>query len=514
MTSWGLLPEKGRLSKQLQDKTIQKPMIAWLKYHKDLVWILFFSLFYILLDGFLISKEFYYLNLIPLIVLAVMIAIYSIDTLLLLIVFFTPLSIKLSYLAPTLNIDAHLPTEPLMAGLLLITILKYFHGQSIDRSFLRHPVSIAIYINLFWLLVTSITSTMPLVSFKFLLARIWFLVAFYFVISGFFCSITNVQKFIWTYTIPLVLVIGIILYKLSGYGFFNQKAAHFVVQPFFNDHTSYGAILAFLMPVLAGLLLAYSGLRGWLRFLLAGILGLFTVAMIFSYCRAAWVSIAGSALIMVFILLRVRFSVMAMLGLALALTIYSYRSDIVLKLQQNRVESSKQLSEHIKSISNVATDASNLERLNRWSCAWRMFKEKPVFGWGPGTYMFKYSPFQIARERTIISTDFANMGNAHSEYIGPLAESGIPGSLSFLAVVVAALLTGYRVYRQTKDRNKRVLGLSILLGLITYIIHGVMNNFLDTDKASVLFWGYLSILVVFDIQNRKEAGKEAVTMKQ
>ena len=479
-------------------------MITWLKYHKDLVWVLFFSLFFIIMDGLLISREFYYLNLIPLVLLVIMIAVYSIDKLLLLIVFCTTLSIKLSYLAPTLDIDAHLPTEPLMLALLVIALLKYFHGQSVDKSFLRHPVSIAIYINLAWLLITSVTSTMPIVSFKFLLARIWFLVAFYFIISGFFSSLTNVRRFLWIYIIPLILVIGIILYKLSGYGFFNQKAAHFVVRPFFNDHTSYGAILAFILPVTAGLLITQSGLRGWLRLILAAILGIFIVAVVFSYCRAAWVSIAGATVILVIILFRIRFSVMVAIGLLLAFTLYSYRSEIILKLQQNRQDSSRQLSEHVKSISNVATDASNLERLNRWSCALRMFKERPVFGWGPGTYMFKYSPFQIARERTIISTDFDDLGNAHSEYIGPLAESGIFGSLSFLAIVITVIITGFRVYRETRDYNKRVLGVTILVGLLTYMIHGVMNNFLDTDKASVLFWGFLSILVVFDIQNRKE----------
>jgi O-antigen ligase len=435
-----------------------------------------------------------------------MIAVYSIDKLLLLIVFFTPFSIKLSYLAPTLDIDAHLPTEPLMLGLLIIVVLKYFHGQGINRAFLRHPVSIAIYLNLIWLLITSVTSTMPVVSFKFLLARIWFLVTFYFIAAEFFKSVSHVRKFIWAYTLPLILVVFIILYKLSNYGFFNQHAAHFVVKPFFNDHTSYGAIIAFLLPVIAGFLFAYKGMHLWQRLILAVIFGLFIVAVVLSYTRAAWVSIIGAVLVLLLILIRIRFFFLAMIGLVLTFGIYSYRSEIILRLKQNRQDSSKELSEHVKSISNVATDASNLERLNRWSCAWRMFKDKPVFGWGPGTYMFKYSPFQIARERTIISTDFANMGNAHSEYIGPLAESGLPGSLTFIAVVVAALITGYRVYRQTKDRDKKVLGLSILLGLVTYLIHGTMNNFLDTDKASVLFWGFIAVLVVFDIQNREAAG--------
>ena len=164
--------------------------------------------------------------------------------------------------------------------------------------------------------------------------------------------------------------------------------------------------------------------------------------------------------------------------------------------------------EHVKSISNVATDVSNMERLNRWSCAWRMFKEKPVFGWGPGTYMFQYASFQIEREKTEISTNAATLGNAHSEYIGPLAESGIFGPITFLAVVLATILTGLKNWYTIRDRRIRILSLSLVLGLITYYLHGLLNNFLDTDKASVLFWGYTAAIVAISVYHREPEEEE------
>jgi hypothetical protein len=46
--------------------------------------------------------------------------------------------------------------------------------------------------------------------------------------------------------------------------------------------------------------------------------------------------------------------------------------------------------------------------------------------------------------------------------------------------------------------------MSVLLGLITYFIHGLMNNFLDTDKASVPVWGFIAILVAMDIYSLKK----------
>ena len=44
------------------------------------------------------------------------------------------------------------------------------------------------------------------------------------------------------------------------------------------------------------------------------------------------------------------------------------------------------------------------------------------------------------------------------------------------------------------------LAVSVYLGLMSYFIHGVLNNYLDTDKANAPFWGFLVLLVVLDIE--------------
>ncbi|HQN98780.1 MAG TPA: hypothetical protein PKU86_04960, partial [Bacteroidales bacterium] len=38
-----------------------------------------------------------------------------------------------------------------------------------------------------------------------------------------------------------------------------------------------------------------------------------------------------------------------------------------------------------------------------------------------------------------------------------------------------------------------------IIGLITYYIHGFMNNFLDTDKLSVPFWAFYAMIVALDL---------------
>ena len=190
------------------------------------------------------------------------------------------------------------------------------------------------------------------------------------------------------------------------------------------------------------------------------------------------------------------------LGLCMVLLIWD---QLIITLERNDQDSSDDLTEHVESISNVSSDASNLERINRWSCAIALWQERPFVGWGPGTYQFVYAPFQRSEHRTIISTNNADRGNAHSEYLGPLAEQGIPGSLVMVLFLWLATVLGFRVYNQMRqtDRWGSIWALSIYLGLLTYFIHGVLNNYLDTDKASAPFWGFLAILVALDLSLRK-----------
>jgi O-antigen ligase len=162
---------------------------------------------------------------------------------------------------------------------------------------------------------------------------------------------------------------------------------------------------------------------------------------------------------------------------------------------------------HVQSVSNVSTDASNLERLNRWNSALRMFAEKPVLGFGPGTYMFKYAPYQATAEKTVISTNAGTLGNAHSEYLGPLAESGFLGSLSFIAIVLTSLFTASRIYFTANRRKVRLLALALMTGLLSYCIHGIMNDFLDLDKLNALFWGFIAMIVALDIYHSNYKGK-------
>jgi O-antigen ligase len=282
-----------------------------------------------------------------------------------------------------------------------------------------------------------------------------------------------------------------------------MEAGHWVMSPFFKDHTSYGAVLAMFFPVALGMLFQKNVSALLKVFLLIAFVILFA-GIILSYTRAAWVSIAAAAGLLVLLLFRVKLLTLISSGLILAAFLFSIQDQLLIKLERNTQDSSDDLAEHVESISNVSSDASNLERLNRWNCALAMFSERPLMGWGPGTYQFVYAPFQNSQDLTIISTNNADGGNAHSEYLGPLAEQGVAGMLLMITLVLMVSALAFRLFYSLESYELKIVVVSTYLGLVTYFIHGILNNYLDTDKAAIPFWGFIAILVSIDVVSKSE----------
>ena len=453
---------------------------------------------------FLINKKtmFYVYCVTPAVVLIVFLAIFKLDTLIKGVIFFTPISVSLKEFGLTgESLDLSFPTEPVLAGIMLIFIFNEIHSGVIDSKFWRHPVTIVLLLQIIWTGITSVTSSMPVVSLKFLAVKLWFVSTAYFLFGQLFKDPKNIVQFIWLYVIPFSMVI---VYTIIGHydQGLTEDAADWVVRPFFNDHTSYGAMLAFFIPFLFGFIFL-KGIPSHIRLLIFFVFALFIMALVLSYTRAAWISIIAAIGVGITLFFRIRFGVLVSIAVLLAGIFFLFQTEITIALSSNRTDSTGDFSANVQSISNISTDASNVERINRWNSALRMFSERPVFGFGPGTYMFQYAPYQKSSERTIISTNAGTGGNAHSEYLGPLSEQGIFGLLLMLALLIVVFNTGYKVVYRMKERNMKIITVCSVLGLTTYFLHGFLNNFLDTDKAAMPFWGIIAILVCVDCFGEK-----------
>ena len=479
--------------------------------------ILFYAIaaLFIIIDCFLIVKfQNYMFNLLPLALIVIAGIFFSLDKALLFSVMCIPFSLPLKEFYSGLDFNIDLPTEPLFVTIMFIFVLKLLLERQYDRRIIRHPLSIMILIYLLWHLVTVCTSTLPLVSLKCWVASLWFILPFFFLGVLLFKDTRNIYRFCFLYMIPFAVLIIFTLIKHSAYNF-DQHIGNGIMNPFFNDHTSYGAAIAMFIPFLIGFALNKEIKALW-RIVSAVLLVIFTTGLIFSYTRAAWISLVGALGMYLILKLKINNKIIFAI-LIVGIGGYAlFQDKILMDLERNKVESSTDFTKHIKSISNITSDASNLERINRWNCAIRMFKEKPIFGWGPGTYQFNYAPFQHSDEKTIISTNAGDGGNAHSEYLGSLAESGLLGLVNYALICIIIYITGTRTYHKLKDRKLKMVVAAALCGLVTYFIHGALNNFLDIDKIAVPFWGFAAMIVSIElfVAERDTENKEEISVQK
>ncbi|MFN6091917.1 MAG: O-antigen ligase family protein, partial [Bacteroidota bacterium] len=361
----------------------------------------------------------------------------------------------------------------------------------------KHPVTWIILIHLGWYTITTLTSTMPVVSIKSTLARYCYVSVFYFSLLYLFIKKQNIHKFLWAYLLPLLAVCIITMLNQASAGFTEQNA-HIAMVPYYNDHTAYAAVIALFIPVIIALLFE-NKINKTLKTFILIVAALLITAIILSYTRAAWVALAGALGCLFIYILKIK-NWVVYTGIGLVVLTYAlFHVEITMYLERNDKTSSTDYAKHVQSIGNISTDDSNIERLNRWSCALRMFNEKPLLGYGPGTYMFQYGQFQKHSERSGISTNFAEGGGSHSEYLGPLSEQGILGPVTFILILAVLLQRTSSFLRMCTNKNTRVVTKGLVLGLVTYIIHGGLNYFLDTEKLAVPFWGFIACLVAFDI---------------
>ena len=460
----------------------------------QLRWFYLIGLLFLAINVACYVFDFYYLSALPLIPIFLYFLIHHTDKLILFLAFATPLSIPIKDIGG--GIGMSLPTEPLIVLLFGGILFKLIAGKTFDLRILKNPIVLVALINMLWLYLTSISSTHPLVSFKYSLSYTWYIVVFLLLLSHFFKSEKAMNRFVWLFSLATFVLTVYTLKNHAAEGF-TRLYAYTAMRPFLPDHGMYAAAISFALPpmLVIGVLGRKMGQSRFAMFVALGVSLVIALGVIFSFTRASWLSLAIAFVVFLLLLAKIKFKTVMTVAVSLLAIFLLFQNVIFSELARNKQDSDDDIGSHLQSFSNVSTDPSNLERLNRWSCVYRMLQDKPVVGFGPGTYTYEYGAYQLPHEMTIISTTSGDLGNVHSEYLRPFAESGLLGGLLWIALVLATLHQGFLVYYESDNLKIKGLVLGALLGLVTYFIHGFLNNYSDFDKIAVPMWGFISIIV-------------------
>jgi O-antigen ligase len=346
-------------------------------------------------------------------------------------------------------------------------------------------------------------STEPLVSAKYVFINGLHFWVFYFGLYFIHENQIDYKKVLYSYSIitSSIIIYGFIKFSIHD---FQKGFAPALARPFYSDHTLFGASLALILPFL----IFYRFQFRQYKLVQPVLILLFSLAVLITQSQAVWLSLASGMI--AFVLIK-KYEVKTRYFIINGLILVCLSSMLLYKVHQNKSHQSGNsytINTPLNSfIYKLSKDVSTLERINRYSCAIRMWKDRPLLGFGVGTFQFAYLPYQLPSDMTRISVTTARAldgkphtsgkgGGAHSEYFQAFVELGLIGGITWLLFVIFTIHYSLKMYYSTSPADRFIL--AIFIALMGYFIHALFNNFLHNEEVSFLFWSMIGWVVISD----------------
>lgn len=399
------------------------------------------------------------------------------------------------------GLGTDLPDEPLMVLLsfcvLALGIMQYRNKEVFYSSWLL----LVLFAGFAWMAITVVVSTYFSISFKYFLAKSWYLLAF----VGAPIILKGDEKLVKQAAITLfssmflATVFALAKHATLGFTFTTVNEA---LSPFFRNHVNYSALLVFMLPIqVAFFQLATATSRK--RLLLLSI-AIVLAALYFSYARGAWLALAAG--VAAYWLIK-----KGWLAKSFLIFVFVVAGTAAWLLHNDRYlafaphfESTvfhEDFADHLAA-TYKGKDVSSAERFYRWVAGANMSADRWVTGFGPTTFYHHYKEYTIPAFRTWVSNN-PERSTVHNYFLLLLIEQGVIGLLLFLVLAGSMFWYAQKIYRRTTSRFWKVTVAAIGATLWMQCTVNFLSDLIETDKAGSVFYLCLSFLVIADVQSRK-----------
>jgi O-antigen ligase len=424
--------------------------------------------------------------------------------------FTIPPSIQINFASDTMSIT--LPDQPIMWLFLGLFFLVWAQNpKRIPEWYWRDNLTLIIVLQFIWTIVSVIFSKMVFFSFKFLLAKTWLLVCFFFIPVWIFREKKDFAKGFKLLLIPMLLTVLVILVHHAMLGFKFDKVQKSMSGLYYN-HVDYSTVISMFFPLL---LIAWPMTKGkspLVRIMLGSIIVIFALGIGFAYARAAVVGLIFAIVVGVAIRMKlVNFIMPGFYAVIILLLVYMIPNNrfIDYRPDYNKTYMRKTFTDHI-----IATfrgsDMSSMERLYRWVAAVRMSKDRPITGVGPRAFYYYYKPYAVTSFRTYVSRN-PEQSTTHNYFLYMLVEQGWPAMILYAILIYAIFAKAQRIYHRFKDKFYRLVTMGLAMAIAVGFINNFFSELIETHKVAALFFIPLALLAILDRKSKEEAGMEPAT---
>lgn len=145
-----------------------------------------------------------------------------------------------------------------------------------------------------------------------------------------------------------------------------------------------------------------------------------------------------------------------------------------------------------------------------WRGAVAVFIDYSIFGTGTETFALSYFKYKPADHNLTSEWDFV-YNKAHNEYLNYLANTGILGFLSYLFLILSAILMMTREIKKTKDEKEKFIVLGLISGYIGFLITNIFG--FSVVVTSFLFFIYPAIALSVKNQAKEKEEKYSFDTK-
>lgn len=282
----------------------------------------------------------------------------------------------------------------------------------------------------------------------------------YWLVKNLLVSRAHLKRLLYTFVIASLLIcltglyeqaIGVYVFQPGVYDKVN-RATGVMINP-----AIYGSILG--VGILAGICLLYQTKRILIRVAIILTIGILLFGVFLSYTRSAWVSVSV-------VLFAAQFFINDLWKKSLPIFIIGI---LILVSIWPTLSNSSFVKERASNTETVET------RIELLKFGWKLFQEKPIFGWGAGALN------TMSQRRGLYSS--------HNIYLTLLVDGGLTLFLSFLTIVGYLLKKMTDIYGMLKKGSLERDVLVAMIGFVfIFLLSGLAIELRYFGYYNAIFW--------------------------